>query len=301
MLGWPEIRPDSLKEIPPKPIKSDYLTDELLPYHEQIFSFNYFTTVYLGNTITVDGKLFNPNYSEFNNTILKYDIETYNNEFLNHIKLLKSGTLDKEAFISEVIACNVIIYNLKRINSDIIQHVVNHYNQKTKELFAEHFKIRVDEIPTFKLPYYDVPELKKQLVIAIDEGFNKIYDKWRKLVQKTTILTHNNSQDDDGRHTAPNNVNISSVIALNLTCNAIEGSYQINLDQSNKAEQSSILYSFAPSVSPGFLIIEDPINPVYMQCNNNLLTVVNFSLTDQSNNLIDLRGETLAISLFVKS
>ena len=99
----------------------------------------------------------------------------------------------------------------------------------------------------------------------------------------------------------PNNVDISSVIALNLMCDVIEGSYQINFEQSNKAQEGYILYSFAPTASPGYLIIEDPTNPVYMKCQNDLLTRINFRLTDQSNNLIDLRGEVLSISLFVKS
>ncbi|KAL3864998.1 hypothetical protein ACJMK2_006635 [Sinanodonta woodiana] len=103
-----------------------------------------------------------------------------------------------------------------------------------------------------------------------------------------------------GRHIAPNNVNISSVTALNLVCDVIEGSYQINLEQSNQAQQQGyILYSFAPTAPPGFLIVEDPVNPVYMQCHNKSLTRINFRLTDQSNDLIDLRGEMLAISLFV--
>ncbi|KAL3848078.1 hypothetical protein ACJMK2_018959, partial [Sinanodonta woodiana] len=94
-----------------------------------------------------------------------------------------------------------------------------------------------------------------------------------------------------GRHIAPNNVNISSVTALNLVCDVIEGSYQINLEQSNQAQQGYILYSFAPTAPPGFLIVEDPVNPVYMQCHNKSLTRINFRLTDQSNALIDLRGE----------
>ena len=91
------------------------------------------------------------------------------------------------------------------------------------------------------------------------------------------------------------------MIALNLICDVIEGSYQINLKQSNQAQQGYILYSFSPTAPPGFLIIEDPINPVYMRCHNNSLTKINFRLTDQSNNLIDLRGEELVVNLFVKS
>ena len=120
-------------------------------------------------------------------------------------------------------------------------------------------------------------------------------------VDVQTILRYNNDPDRGGRHIAPHNVNISTVIALNLTCDVIEGSYQINLEQSNQAQQGYILYSFSPTAPPGFLITENPINPVYMRCHNNLLTRINFKLTDQSNNLIDLQEEVLAISLFVKS
>ena len=81
----------------------------------------------------------------------------------------------------------------------------------------------------------------------------------------------------------------------------IEGSYQINLEQSNQVQEGYILYSFAPTAPPGFLIVQEPTNPVYMKCHNDLLTRINFRLTDQSNNLIDLRGEVLSVSLFVKS
>ena len=119
---------------------------------------------------------------------------------------------------------------------------------------------------------------------------------------KTTnnLLTYNNDPGGS-RYIVPFNVNISSVIAVNLVFDAIKGSYQINLERSNQAQQGYILYSFAPTAPPGFLIIEDLTNSVYMWCHNNSLTRINFRLTDQSNNLIDLRGEVLAISMFVKS
>ena len=114
-------------------------------------------------------------------------------------------------------------------------------------------------------------------------------------------MKHNNDPDGGGRHIAPHNVNITSVIAINLVCDVIEGSYQVNTEQSNQAQQGYILYSFAPTAPPGFLIVESPINPVYMRCHNKSLTRINFKLTDQSNNLIDLQDELLAITLFVKS
>ena len=97
---------------------------------------------------------------------------------------------------------------------------------------------------------------------------------------QTAILTPNNDPDGGGRHIAPHNVNISSVLAINLVCDAIEESYQINLEQSNQAQQGYILYSFAPTVPPGWLIIENQTIPVYMRCHNNSLTRINFRLTD---------------------
>ncbi|KAL3871857.1 hypothetical protein ACJMK2_039829 [Sinanodonta woodiana] len=148
------------------------------------------------------------------------------------------------------------------------------------------------------------PEISVNFPSPVSVRFIKIHDGWLKNQKQpqSSFITHDNSPDGTGRHIAPGNVNISSVIALNLICDAIEGSYQINLEQSNQAQQSYILYSFAPTAPPpGFLIVENPVNPDYMRCHNTSLTRINFRLTDQSNNLIDLRGEVLAISLFVKS
>ena len=85
---------------------------------------------------------------------------------------------------------------------------------------------------------------------------------------QTTILKHNNDPDGTGRHIAPANVYISSVIAINLVCDAIDGSYQINLERSNQAQQGYILYWFEPTAPPGFLIIEEPTNPVNKRCHN---------------------------------
>jgi hypothetical protein len=225
-----------------------------------------------------------------------------NDDFSHLLISLKSCTLTRDEFISVVTTCNKIISDMDEFNLKLIQGILVNNTPNSRIDFTKKYNIRVEDIPTFKFPGYNVPELKKRLTDTIDEGFKIIYNTWKTLTQpQTTILTHNNSPDDDGRHIAPNNVNISSVIALNLICSAIEGSYQINLEQSDQAQQSGILYSFAPSASPGYLIIEDPTNPVYMRCHNNLLTRINFQLVDQSNNLIDLRGEVLAISLFVKS
>ena len=177
---------------------------------------------------------------------------------------------------------------MEYINKRIIQRMINN-NDGNKQKFLTGYNITEADLRDFKFPGYNVRELKKSVNDFVSQK------------QDSSVLKYNNDPDGGGRHIAPHNVNISSVIALNLVCDIIEGSYQINLEQSNQAQQGYILYSFAPTAPPGFLITEDPNNPVYMRCHNKSLTRINFRLTDQSNNLIDLRGEVLAISLFVKS
>ena len=96
-------------------------------------------------------------------------------------------------------------------------------------------------------------------------------------------MTHNDDPYIIDRHIAPHNVNISSVIVLNLVCDAIGGSYQINLEQSNQDQQGYILYSFSPTAPPGYFIVEDPVNPVNMRCQNNksYIHVYKLSACDQ--------------------
>lgn len=321
VLGWPENPPSA--SIPtPEPVKSDYVTDKIGPEnpskgYKTFLDIN-FTKRYRHKDKDEYGKdvwtipFFN-DYIPQEGEILEIhetapalvDIESnifrnMNKDFKLLLPSLRSGLLTQAEFTSVVAAGNKIIDDMEIFNSRITGLFTDENNPISKTSSAENYKKKIKGNPNYKLPGYNAPELKNQLNVAIEEGFKIIYDEWSRK-KPLTILTHNNSQNSDGRHIAPNNVNISSVIALNLTCDAIEGSYQINLQRSNQAQEGYILYSFAPSVSPGYLIIEDPTNPVYMRCHNDTLTRINFKLTDQSNNLIDLRGEILAISLYVKS
>ena len=228
MLGWPEIRPQLRDFVNiPEPVKSDYITDVIPDGPEGEYTSLKVLGSPLARLMTIMG---------WEGTALireKYTV--MNNKFSPLLILLKSGTLTRDEFINIVKKCNKIIDDMERVNLRVIQKVLSD-TPEIRQSFANEHKIKVEEIPTFKLPGYNVPELKKRLTDAIDEGFKIIHDKWKKLTRpQTTILTHNNSQDGDSRHISPNIVNISTVLALNLTCDAIEGSYQINLEQSNQA------------------------------------------------------------------
>jgi hypothetical protein len=65
--------------------------------------------------------------------------------------------------------------------------------------------------------------------------------------------------------------------------------------------QSPTLYSFYPNVSPGYKIVERP-NPslIYYPLSRHDISRMRVWLTDQNNNLIDLRGETITIRIHVR-
>jgi len=90
-------------------------------------------------------------------------------------------------------------------------------------------------------------------------------------------------------------VNITKVNSVLVNINIISGS-NVN------GNQSPVIYSFNPNkVSPGYKIDERP-NPklIYYPVNTLAINSIRIWLTDQNNNPIDLRGETVTISLHLR-
>ena len=84
-----------------------------------------------------------------------------NNDFSLLLIPLKSGTLTRDEFISVVETCNKIIDDMDIFNLQMIQEILNEVNPLTRTEFAKKYNIRVEDIPSFKLPSYNVPEFKK--------------------------------------------------------------------------------------------------------------------------------------------
>jgi len=90
-------------------------------------------------------------------------------------------------------------------------------------------------------------------------------------------------------------VNITKVNSVLVNINIISGS-NVN------GNQSPVIYSFNPNkVSPGYKIDERP-NPklIYYPVNTLAINSIRIWLKDQNNNPIDLRGETVTISLHLR-
>lgn len=88
-------------------------------------------------------------------------------------------------------------------------------------------------------------------------------------------------------------VNILTVNSILVNINIIKGSYV------NGNEQPTI-YSFFPNVSPGYKIIERPLNIVYLPIITDTLHTLEIRLTDQNGKDLDLRGENVTIRFHIK-
>jgi len=94
-----------------------------------------------------------------------------------------------------------------------------------------------------------------------------------------------------GYHESQEIVDIMKINSILVNVDFISGSY-------NKGSQYPVIYSFSPNVSPGRKIAERP-NPslVFYPVNKSDITSMRLWLTDQNNNLVDVRGETVTVKI----
>lgn len=88
-------------------------------------------------------------------------------------------------------------------------------------------------------------------------------------------------------------VSILSTTLVRIECDIVSGSY-IN------GQPSHIIYEFAPSVPPGYRIIEIPKNLIYFPVNQDTVSEINIRVLDSNNNLVNLRQEELQLYLHLR-
>ena len=97
----------------------------------------------------------------------------------------------------------------------------------------------------------------------------------------------------NGFNISPNIVNILTVNSILVNCNIISGSYA-------NGSLSTTLYSYFPSVGPGFKIIQTPINVVYLPLIGNHIMSVRIWITDQDGNPLSFNSEQTTIRLHLR-
>ena len=97
----------------------------------------------------------------------------------------------------------------------------------------------------------------------------------------------------EGFHESENVVNILSINSILVNIDISSGSY-VNGTTKNT------IYSFFPKVSPGYKIIETPVNLVYLPIILDTIDSLNVSITDQDDHLLNLRNEMLTIRFHIR-
>ena len=108
-----------------------------------------------------------------------------------------------------------------------------------------------------------------------------------------TVLGFNAKVYSSGYNESENIVNIISVNSLKVTSDIIGSSYSNGVTE-------NIIYSFFPSVGPGYKIIEVPVNLIYLPITISTISSMETKLTDQTGQLINLRGEELSMRFHIR-
>ena len=96
-----------------------------------------------------------------------------------------------------------------------------------------------------------------------------------------------------GFNESENMVNILTINSILVNIDIISGSYV------NGSTQPTI-YSFFPDISPGYKIIENPHNLLYLPITADTIQSITIWLTDQNGNELNLRGENLSMRFHLR-
>ena len=96
-----------------------------------------------------------------------------------------------------------------------------------------------------------------------------------------------------GFHESESMVNILTMNSILVNIDIISGSYV-------KGSTQPTIYLFFPDVTPGYKIIENPHNLLYLPTTSDTIHSITIWLTDQNGNELNLRGENLSMRFHLR-
>ena len=127
-------------------------------------------------------------------------------------------------------------------------------------------------------------------ILIIGKGYSVDFNQPNNL---SKVLGFTGKKYIEGFHESEKSVNILSIDSIFVNIDIIDGSYV-------KGKTKNTIYSFFPNVAPGFKIIESPVNLVYLPILPYTIQNLNLSITDQDENLLNLRGEKLTARFHIR-
>ena len=127
-------------------------------------------------------------------------------------------------------------------------------------------------------------------VLILEKGYQVDFNHQNSLAK---VLGFTGTKYTEGFHESENVVDILRINSILINIDIISGSY-VN------GTTKSTIYSFFPDVSPGYKIIESPVNLVYLPITLNTIDSLNVMITDQDDHLLNLRNEKLTIRFHIR-
>ena len=122
---------------------------------------------------------------------------------------------------------------------------------------------------------------------------NNYHVDFRPLISISSLLGFDHNIYTQDFQESENVVNILSINSLLVNLDIISGSYL-------NGSTHNTIYSFFPNVSPGYKIMESPINLIYLPVTLDTINSMEVSITDQDDNHLNLRGETLTMRFHIR-
>ena len=129
-----------------------------------------------------------------------------------------------------------------------------------------------------------------KFILILENGYQVDFNNQNSLAK---VLGFTGTKYTEGFHESENVVNILSINSILVNIDIISGSY-VNGTTKNT------IYSFYPKVSPGYKIIESPVNLVYLPLTLDTIDSLKVSITDQDDHLLNLRNEKLTIRFHIR-
>ena len=127
-------------------------------------------------------------------------------------------------------------------------------------------------------------------ILIIGQGYQVDFNQANSL---SKVLGFTGNKYNEGFHESEKPVNILNINSILVNIDIIGGSY-VN------GKTKNTIYSFFPDVSPGFKIIESPVNLVYLPILPQTIQNINLTITDQDENILNLRGEKLTARFHIR-
>ena len=163
-------------------------------------------------------------------------------------------------------------YHVEDINEFIQREMRknnNHYDQTSDKVYIEISA--------------STKTLKSEMIII-----NNCEVDFRRYNSINSLLRFDSKLYTSGFNESENMVNNLTIDSILVNIDIISGSYVIDSTQPT-------IYSFFPDVSPGYKIIENPHNLLYLPITSDTIHIITIWLTDQNGNELNLRGENLSM------